>query len=84
MEDTRILSRKVLPRQSLVDDGHPRFRCILGIVKESSAHEFCLQRREIAGANIPVVHFIVLAMERFSDNADPVGVAVVTDWQQGR
>ena len=66
-------------REHFVDDDLLRFRSIVIVREEPSADQPCLERGEIAGSYVALVHFIVLAMKRLADDADPVSIAVALD-----
>ena len=76
-----ILAGEVFFRKRLVDDNLLRLRSIVVFRKQPATNQLRLECGEIGWSYVALIHFIVLAMERFADNANPVGIAVALDRQ---
>src|SRR5262249_4826651 len=77
----RVLAGKVLSCERLVDHHDARLALVLAIAEEATAQKSGVKGMEIAGADIPLVHFVVFAVKRLADDANPVGTAVAADRQ---
>ena len=67
--------------EGFVDDDLLRFRSIVVLSEEPASNQPCLECGEIGRRHVALVDFIVLAMERLADDANPIGVAVALNGQ---
>ena len=71
-----VFAGEVLAGQRFVDDDDVRLRFVFAVGEVAAAQKLCADGAEVGGADVALVHFVVLAVVRLSGNSDPGRIAV--------
>src|SRR5215472_7663704 len=71
-----VLAREILLGELLIDDDDCWLRFVLGVLKESAAHQYRLERGQIVCTHVALIDGVVFTVEWPARESDPVDGAI--------